>query len=502
MEKVNYAHASFIPAVFFILLFIHVTVKAQMTHYWSYGFSDESTMLSGAVVGGGEGASAFFYNPAGISQSSNSQVSFNAGLAYMDIFHLKDPFGPGSKSSRLILDTRPRLISFLVNPKKKPALTLQLVLLSRDKLNTEFDYSNRQTLDILTHSPGLESYFGKYQFRLNYSDYLVGIGSAYRLSEKLSFGISLYGSIFSLDQIKVDELRAIPLESSPDASGPVASYTENRFFRFNVYNLYAHLGLAYHSGSISLGISVKSPSLKIYSDGKRSYVLVQQNNITDPDSGDPLPDYTITDSKTKKEIDARMKQPLSISAGIRYKAPGARSAYYTAMEFFFGIPPYLMIEAEPDPNMISGEVSLPLGGKEYLSTAWGAKPVINLAAGYSLATSKSSEILLGFRTDFSYLKNFNYGEMSSYDQILRISNDTYHFTGGAKFTILGHFLMVGWQYSIAHSKNEKLVVNMTEPVEYNTTLQKPLQGDQEPIMSITYNGLSFFFGATLNIKNK
>ncbi len=43
----------------FVLLF-PLLVNAQTDNYWSRNFNEESSLLSGAVVGGGAGASAIF----------------------------------------------------------------------------------------------------------------------------------------------------------------------------------------------------------------------------------------------------------------------------------------------------------------------------------------------------------------------------------------------------------------------------------------------------------
>ena len=81
--------------VIFLLLFFPWVLKAQFNNYWSYNFNEGSSLVAGAVVGGGAGPSAIFYNPAIISEISASKLSLNASLFAYDIFNAKNVLGDG-----------------------------------------------------------------------------------------------------------------------------------------------------------------------------------------------------------------------------------------------------------------------------------------------------------------------------------------------------------------------------------------------------------------------
>jgi hypothetical protein len=49
-----------------VLIFLSFLPTGQSHHYWTRSFNEESSLLSGAVVGGGSGPSAIYYNPASI----------------------------------------------------------------------------------------------------------------------------------------------------------------------------------------------------------------------------------------------------------------------------------------------------------------------------------------------------------------------------------------------------------------------------------------------------
>ncbi|MEE4258080.1 MAG: hypothetical protein V2I47_13665, partial [Bacteroidales bacterium] len=53
--------------VFSLLSSLSIQLNAQSYNHWARSFNEESSLLAGAVVGGGAGPSAIYYNPAGIS---------------------------------------------------------------------------------------------------------------------------------------------------------------------------------------------------------------------------------------------------------------------------------------------------------------------------------------------------------------------------------------------------------------------------------------------------
>ena len=76
--------------------------------------------------------------------------------------------------------------------------------------------------------------------------------------------------------------------------------------------------------------------------------------------------------------------------------------------------------------------------------------------------------------------------------------DNYHITGGLSWRIKGQDIMTGFQYTIGREKNQKQIVNLSDPVEFNTTEMAPLQGTRQNSMNTFFNSISFYFGATFN----
>jgi hypothetical protein len=104
----------------------------------------------------------------------------------------------------------------------------------------------------------------------------------------------------------------------------------------------------------------------------------------------------------------------------------------------------------------------------------------------------------GFRTDFNSAKNFDYKEYSGYNKVQSLNLDLYHITCGLSWRVFGQDIITGLQYSVGRNKNQQQLVNLTDPVEYNTTENLPLQGDRNYNMISLYNSISLYFGASFN----
>ena len=79
-----------------------------------------------------------------------------------------------------------------------------------------------------------------------------------------------------------------------------------------------------------------------------------------------------------------------------------------------------------------------------------------------------------------------------------MNSNLYHLTGGILGNYKGNRFFAGLQYSFGSTYNSKQIANFSDPVEYNTDENIPLQGTRQYIMDTKFNGISLFFGATFN----
>ncbi len=489
--------------ILIFLLLLPATLFAQTTNYWSRNFNEESSLLSGAVVGGGAGASAIFYNPASISEIEESKLSLNASLFSYEVLNAKNALGEGTDFYDYRGYVIPRFLSYMLKMEKHPNWSLEFAFLN----NANFFVDNvsyiDKDIDILTHRPGTERYtaFNKYVNK-NRDDWF-GAGGSYILSDKLSIGVSMFVTVkanyyFYLLDIEAGTNNEV---YSNDNEIPYfsAKYNEQELLKFNDYRLLWKAGLLYKGDRLSLGLNLTTPSVgKIYSDGKILMRKRSQYNISDPESGKPIPNYLITDYKEKKEVQVNSKSPFSISMGLTYNNPDKTKILYGTIEYYSQIDPYRMVQTQESENIATGTRLESLVNTDWLTFVDGASSIFNAAVGYRWIINDDVMLLSGFRTDFSYKKNFDFNPFVESKAVKSFDLDKYHLTSGLALRIFGNELITGIQYTFGFEKEQQQFANLSNPVEFNFEENKALQGTRTKTMNTMLNAVSLYFGATIN----
>jgi hypothetical protein len=106
--------------------------------------------------------------------------------------------------------------------------------------------------------------------------------------------------------------------------------------------------------------------------------------------------------------------------------------------------------------------------------------------------------MAGFRTDFNYQKNLDFGEYENYNKVENLDLDLYYITCGLSWNVLGQNIITGLQYSVGRTDDQKQIANLSDPVEYSPVERLPLQGDPDNSMVSVFNAISLYFGASFN----
>jgi len=468
--------------------------SGQSFNYWTRNFNEESSLAAGAVVGGGAGPSAIYYNPSAIGEINNSQLSIHASLFSINIYNIRNALGDDIDLNSVQFVIEPRFISYILKPHKR--WHVEFAFLNNENYRVVLNSSLDMHTDVLKYLPGEERYFARFQYSDHYRDDWVGIGGSYMLSSSIRLGASMMVPVRQVTYQYLMDVEAMPLSDTvitPLGQVPyyVASYEEEDYFNFNNYRVLWKLGFLYRKGPLGLGITVTTPSLNVYSDGKRVSRKASKNNIMDPDTAVMMPNYTLIDYAEKKEMQVNFKSPLSIAVGATYRLPTPRSqTLYFTTEFFGAVAPYRMVEAEENTQYQFG--------REWLTFVNGGKAVINAAVGYNIEVQENVRVMGGFRTDFNYRKNLDLSPFEDYKKVRGLTLDIYRLSGGAIFTFKGQDFIMGVQYSIGRETNQKQFADLKNPVEYNQEIHRPLQGTPASNMQSMINNINFYFGATFN----
>jgi hypothetical protein len=485
-----------------LVFFIPIVTSGQSNNYWTRSFNEESSLLSGAVVGGGAGPSAIYYNPASISEVTASKFSLNASLFSFDFINVQNALGEDINVKMSRGNIEPRFISYMIKSKRFKNWSFEVAILNNENVKTLNTESVDEKIDVLTGIPGEERYYGFFQFTDHFRDDWIGAGGSVKLSDRLYAGVSMFVTIKTLDYSNMLSIEAYSLNDSVfNDNYPFysASYNKYEYLKFNDYRLTWKAGLRYETDRFSIGLCITTPSLGgIYSDGKRVTREEQQANITMPGTGEPVPDYLYVDYKEKGDVRVSYKTPLSIAFGFTYYSPSRTRIFYSSGEYFFNIDPYRMVEAAESQDIGNGSGPNEVLFSEWLTFISGARPVFNVAQGYSWTLNERLLLMGGFRTDFNYRKNLDYEEYSDNNKIKTLSVNLYHLTCGLSWNIFGQDLITGFEYTIGRNKDQLQQANLSDPVEYDPETGLALQGKLQNTMIPLVNSISIYLGASLN----
>ena len=247
-------------SIFVLCLVQFDSLQGQSYNYWTQNFNEESSLLSGAVVGGGSGASAIYFNPAVIAAGGKTMFSINASLFSLNFYSMKNALGNGIglNSSKFIV--QPRFISFLVQPKWNKNISMEVALFNNASYDLTLDNTEDRLTDIIPSIPGDERYYATFRYWNKYRDDWLGIGGAWRASENILLGISWFGTIKSLKYDKDIDIEAMPLLDTIIADGePIPFYSANwqssETVRFNDYRMLFKVGMLYTRSRLSIGLT-------------------------------------------------------------------------------------------------------------------------------------------------------------------------------------------------------------------------------------------------------
>jgi hypothetical protein len=244
----------------------------------------------------------------------------------------------------------------------------------------------------------------------------------------------------------------------------------------------------------SIGANINFPSVKLFGDGtvvkQYEYSNIHKND-TDPEGVNAY--YAGRQPKCA----AHFKDPLSIAAGANYYAPSVDAVLLITAEYFFRLSDYQYIEASNNP----GEGGYHFGTDspaEWLSFKTAQKPVFNLGIAFKQQITDDIMFSGGFRTDFNALDEQQTAEFPGNNKKTLYRINVFHVNSGLGYSFKRGSIILGMQFSHGEAKDQRQIVNITEPVEYISEAQMPLTGELKNNVHFKYNDISIYFGFMFN----
>ena len=493
------------------LLFFFVIIASQlqaqlMNHYWSQSYNSISSLLSGAVVAGDAGNAAIYYNPANIVEiEKGSNISLAASFLTLNHYTVQNAMGDDINLKSTGFYVQPQFFSVGVNsPFNK--MSFEIATFNRVKEQMVFDYAESHIVNIDDFSNAQNRLTTQVYYKNYYSDDWIGFGGAYSVNEHFHLGISINVSFATLSYINQVSMQVYPLvvdtlESGDENSGLMAENEYIERMDFTKVRMISRIGSAYESGNWRFGLNISLPPINILTLGKKALRSQKEIYSFEEVSNTELVDYFIFDAQSGTDIKANYKLPFSIAFGALYKL-GNNKKVYSTIEYFAGLTPYKMIDAPLNTNITTDLIYDKMQNKEWLSYAYGAVPVLNIAIGYSWQVKPKVLFLMGLRTDFNNIKDYDYGHLDNYAKLSNSTLNIYHATGGVKFQFKKHQLIAGTQISFGMEKNGRQIANFGPEYKPDYGSQLPLLGTREDVSTIYNFSISLFLGATLNFESK
>jgi hypothetical protein len=477
---------------FFFGFLICSTAGAQGTgRYWDQNLNSEAALLSGAVVAGEGGIAAIYYNPATITEMTKNNLSLSANLFSVYFFKADKALGVSFPADRVQFDIYPRIITLTLNPKKNPDLTIELAFFTKANEYLQINKGISLSDDIIAANPGDENYTGEYYLRSRFQDYYGGAGFGYKVSEKLSLGLS------TLISYKDDQFYNL-ISANAFTIGDQAQYLSDAAYhlKYNMFDvrLITKLGMRYKQQSWAFGANVNLPSVKIFGDGTVVRQYKYSNIHLEPSAPDASELYY---AGRQRNCKAHFKDPLSIAAGLNFYSPSGKSILLFTAEYFLGLSSYRYIEASNDPGE-EGYDFAPGEPGEWLSFRIQQEPVFNAGVAFKQQINSNLGFSGGFRTDFKCVDYSDYPGFLEYNKKSNYNVNVYHLNYGLNKVFKRGSITLGMQFSYGQDKNENQIINLTEPVEYINETIMPLTGPVQNNVTVRYTDVSIYFAFLFN----
>ena len=489
----NCATSGFI--FFYLVIASFETAGAQGSgRYWDQNLNSEAALLSGAVVAGGGGIAAIYYNPATITDMKNNNLSLSANLFSVYFFKADKGLGEKIPVDRLQFDVYPRIITLTLNPRKSPDLTIEMAFFNKSNEYIQINKGTSLEGDIIATNPGNEFFTGEYYFRSKFQDYNGGAGFGYKVSENLSLGFT------SLISYKADHFyNLVTAEAFTSANqGFQDQYLSDALYhlRYSMYDvrLVTKLGMRYRQKSWAIGAIVNLPSVKLFGDGTVVRQYKYSNIHIDPVSQVGSNLYY---AGRQKQCKSHFRDPFSLGAGLNFYSPSGRSTVLFTAEYFLGLPEYKYIEATNAQGEEGYDFS-PEGTDKWLSFNMEHKPVFNVGLAFKQEINSNLTFSGGFRTDYRFIKYTDYPGFIDYNKKQSYNVDVYHLNYGFNKIFSKGIITLGMQFSYGQNKNEPQVVNLSDPTEYINESIMPLTGPVANIVTVRYIDISVYFGFLFN----
>ncbi len=410
---------------------------SQDSHYWNIQYGTRSTLLGGAVIGSVSDLSATYYNPGAVALFKDPGFILSARVYQIETITVEDGAGLGKELDYSTIVPSPSFVAFDLKFDFLGKARLALSILTRQKMDFEFQTRLIDSLDIIESSPGKENFAGGISIQREFNEVWGGITYSSKLNDVIGFGATWYMAYRSQRSSNEIIIQVLPSE------GDIASYTDLRNYRYNNLRTLLKFGIGFNLQPLTLGATVTTPSVNITGTGSVGTHFFL-NGIDKDGDGNNDNEF---DSNFQDEIASEYKSSWAVGFGGGYKV--GKFKFHASAEWYDALEKFFVLDTEPFESQGSGETLTNDLTHEL-------KSITNYGFGVDFFSSESLILSGSFVTDFS-------ARIPGTETNLTVSTwDIYHISGGTTFKVGNSDLTIGLEYAFG-SKEIDQQIDITNP---------------------------------------
>ncbi|MEJ2163133.1 MAG: hypothetical protein P8X60_07435 [Robiginitalea sp.] len=409
------------------LMACSIPLSGQEGNYKFDNFGNQSVLLNGNVTGSVADLGLVYYNPARLGLIENPSFTVGGKAFEWSKYYFDDILQTEKSLSSNQFGGLPATIAGTFDLKFLPGHKFAYSILSRHRSNIRINYDSGLVPEIeYPNVPDATESFTDLFFRDRLRDDWFGITWAYPISETLSVGVSVFGSIYEHNG-RGDILINIQRES-----GDVITYTNQLNYSQKTYGGQLKVGASWIVSDLEMGVNVSLPFIAVKQRASFRY----QESLSGF-SGDE--DFII--ALENGDLENKRKTPLGIAYGIG--VPWKKHKIHFSLNWYAPLDSYDRIEL-PEELLVYLEEN-PF--KEKL------KSVINFGVGGEFYVSPSLNIISSFSSDFSASEeSINlFDIINQSEEDINLLNDLWHFALGVDYNRPWGKITLGASYANTRS---------------------------------------------------
>lgn len=423
--------------ILFLAFLFAIPVIAQDSHYWNIQYGTRSTLLGGAVIGSVSDLSATYYNPGAISLFKDADFILSARVYQLETISVQDGAVQGNDLSFSTIVPSPSFVAFDFKFDFLGDSRLVLSILTRQKMDFEFQTRLIDSLDIIESSPGKENIAGGISLQREFNEVWGGITYSTRFNDMIGIGVTGYVAYRSQRSSGETIIQVLPSE------GDIASYTELNNFRFNNIRTLLKIGAGFNFQNLTFGLTLTTPSLNIAGTGSVGSHLflngIDRNNDGTNDN--------IFSSNFQDEVPSEYQSSWAAGFGAGYST--GKFKFHFSTEWYNAVSKFAVLDTQPFSSQSSGETLTNDLTHEL-------KSITNYGFGMDFFSSENLIFSGSFVTDFS-------ARVPDTETNFSVSSwDIYHISGGATFKIGKSDITLGLEYAFG-SRDIEQPIDITDP---------------------------------------